>query len=166
MQFLGDPVQAGSVGKCGGGGGTAKTLSCPSGQYVIALYVRTGAYVDRIGIKCAAFDSSVVRGPAGAFKYGGGGSGHFSETRTCSGNRAYTYIETKAGGYIDKIEHIVCTKRKAAGGFGGDTERLKFTRGGIGGLYCTLECGAGEAIHKVVLRSGAWMDSIEAFCKP
>jgi hypothetical protein len=166
--------QAASVGQCGGGGGSqSKTLSCPAGQYVVGVFVRYASYTDRIGIRCAGFDAAGKRGTAGAFQYAGGTGGSYSASDTCSGNRALISLSTRAGSYVDRVTFATCELRQAGGGFPvpsgqnpSDFFDLASTVGLVGGGSCGLRCPNGEAIHRLIVRYGSWIDSIEAFCRP
>jgi hypothetical protein len=155
-------------GKCGGSGGSqSKTLSCPAGHYIVALSVRRGLYLDRIGIRCAKIDSAGERGALGSFKYAGGTGGSASRSGTCVGDQAVTYIGMFAGRYVDKVTHGVCHARRAQGGFVEDESSIDvFISGPTGGKGCHLSCSFGEALHKLVVRYGSWIDSIEGFCRP
>jgi hypothetical protein len=167
--LLADPAEAASVGKCGGGGAQhIKTLSCPAGQYVVGLFARGNpiGYVDRVGISCASFNASGVRGTPGQFQIAGGSGGSSSRTQTCEGNRAVTSIAVSAGSYVDKVNYIFCLKRQAPGGFGQSGDILDLKVGGIGGGFCVVDCPDGEAMHKLIVRYGSWIDSIEGFCRP
>ena len=165
-------VEAASVGVCGGGGGSqSTTLSCPTGQYIVGVSVRFDAYVDRIGIRCAAVDQSGHRGTLGAFQFAGGTGGSFVQSKTCSGNRAMIEILTKAGVYVDSTQEYDCETRKPQGGFDvapgkRPSEQLLVASGGHGGQLCELACSPGEALNKLIVRYGSWIDSIEAFCRP
>jgi hypothetical protein len=172
--LLSAPVQAASIGQCGGGGGSqSKTLSCPAGQYVVGVFVRYASYTDRIGVRCAAFDAQGKRGQLGAFQYAGGTGGNFDASDTCSGNRGLIGLFTRAGSYVDRVTMGICEVRKAGGGFpvpsgqnASDFFNLAETVGFVGGRSCNLRCPNGEAIHRLIVRYGSWIDSIEAFCRP
>jgi hypothetical protein len=164
-------AHAASVGVCGGSGGSqSKTLSCPAGHYVVGLFVRVGSYLDRVGIRCARIDSAGKRGKLGAFQYAGGTGGSESQSATCPGDRAVVDIGFKAGTYIDRLPSGVCEPREANAGFRSPTfeTMIRFNAGPgfSGGNNCALRCPQGEAIHRLIVRYGSWIDSIEGFCRP
>jgi hypothetical protein len=162
------PADAASVGVCGGSGGSqSKTLSCPAGQYIVGLSMRAGTYIDRIGIRCASIDSTGKRGKPGAFQYAGGAGGTDSESGTCPRSGAVTAIHMKAGSYIDRAIHGVCKARAVQGDFDAPTHTvINLYIGGTGGTDCRLLCSEGEAMHRLIVRYGSWVDSIEGFCRP
>lgn len=165
-------VEAASIGACGGGGGSqSATLSCPTGQYIVGVFARGGSYVDRIGIRCAPFTIGTgARGAPGAFQYAGGTGGSTSKSATCSGNRAVARIATRSGGYVDSATDLICVPRISSGGFsalgGSNNKFISFEVGGNGGDSCVLACPGGEAMNRIIVRYGSWIDSIEAFCRP
>lgn len=169
LTMLPGMAAAASIGRCGSGGGSqTASLSCPPGQYVVALSAKGGDYLDRLGIKCAPFNASGVRGSMAHTAGAGGSGGTESASSTCSGNRAIGYILTYSGSWVDALTSALCAQRKAAGGFDEVKfeSRLEFNVGGKHGRQCSLTCPAGQAIHKITVRYGAWIDSIEAFCQP
>jgi hypothetical protein len=161
-------AEAASVGVCGGGGGSqSKTLSCPSGQYIVGLSVRAGYFIDRIGVRCASIASTGKRGTLGAFQFAGGTGGSESDSATCRANGAVIGLDIRAGSYIDKVFAGRCRSRQAQGGFVGNPHSIVFRDiGGFRGNECVLICSGGEAIHRIIVRYGSWLDSIEAFCRP
>jgi hypothetical protein len=160
-------AHAASVGDCGGDGGSqSKTLSCPVGQYIVGLAVRTDQYLDRVGIRCASIDDTGKRGKLRAFQYAGGTGGIHSQSRTCPGNRAVTTISFDAGSYIDRLSEGSCKARQPQGGFVESLRLIPFTIGGRGGSFCFVQCSDGEAMHRIIVRYGSWIDSIEGFCRP
>jgi len=167
----GGSAQAASIGRCGGGGGPQSAqLSCPEGQYVVRLSATGGDYVDRIGIRCASFNAAGARSALGHSASAGGGGGSESATGTCPGNRAVASIWTFSGDWLDVLGSANCAQRRAAGGFGplndGTSVLMEFDVGGDGGRLCHLICPAGQAVHKITVRYGWWIDSIEVFCRP
>jgi hypothetical protein len=169
--LLSGPAGAASVGTCGGSGGSQSiTLSCPAGKYIVSVFARGASYVDRIGVRCAGFSSTGARGTLGAFQYGGGSGGTSSKSGTCSGDSAVVRIFTRAGIYLDRVRQTVCATRRAAGGFRapGGKQFFFLDIGGsnFAGSECDLQCPDGEAMHRIIVRYGSWIDSIEAFCRP
>src|SRR5215213_4603381 len=73
----------------GGSGGSAFRSDC-SGDYVVGVYLRSGAWIDSIGLKCAAFDATQgkFKLPAWNKAYHGGAGGSPQELM-CPGTDYY-----------------------------------------------------------------------------
>ena len=164
-------AEAASVGVCGGSGGSqSKTLSCPAGHYIVGLFQRRGAFVDRIGIRCASVNSAGKRGKLGAFQYAGGTGGSRSKSATCSGNRAVVDVDVFSGIYVDQLHTSICQPRQPQGAFQ-EEDPVRFISPAVdsndlAGSPCHLVCPQGEALHRFIVRYGGWVDSIEGFCRP
>lgn len=171
LPLLTGTAHSASIGRCGGDGGSQTAqLSCPSGQYVVGLSAKGGKYVDRLGVQCAPFNAAGVRRPI-AYSAGAGGTGGTqSAGGVCGGNGAFVRILGRGGAWLDKLDLARCAERKASGGFAGtegaNSTLVEFYVGGGGGRPCTLACPTGQAIHKITVRYGSWIDSIEVFCRP
>lgn len=167
--MLSDAADAASVGRCGGNGGSKTTsLSCPPGMYIIGLTAKGGDYLDHLGIKCAPFNAAGKRGAVGHTAGAGGTGGNQSVNSSCSGNRAISSLLAYSGSWVDRLASALCAERKPAGGFEGGKfdARLELDVGGSHGSQCRLSCPTGQALNKLKIRYGAWIDSIEAFCEP
>ncbi len=159
---------ASSTGRCGGTGGkNQKTLTCPSGQYVVGLQAKGDSYVDLVGIACAPIGADRKRGTVGAFMSAGPGGGRYGGSGICQGNRAVTAIRGKSGVYYDKIGDVVCNPRLATGRFDrGDHASAGVNAGGGGGGVCRMDCPSGEALYSVTVKYGSWVDSVSGQCRP
>jgi hypothetical protein len=161
---------ASSAGKCGGSGGNKTvTLTCPPGQYVIGMSARGHSYVDMVGIRCAPFLSNGKHGAPSPWKTGGPGGGTVADDTTCRNAAAVTTVHLFTGAWVDNLVSVRCRSRVLGGGFSetqGNDEEQTINVGGNGGHGCSLICPSGEALFKVTLRSGSWIDSLRGECRP
>jgi hypothetical protein len=137
----------------------------------VGITARGGSFVDRFGIQCATFKKNGVRNPPGGFKTVGSGGGSTTGSDQCGGNQAVTGITTRAGVYVDRISGGECGERTGSSGFAPfnpnlDGSDLAMSVGGSGGAPCDLQCAEGEAVFRIRVRHGAWIDSIEIVCRP
>jgi hypothetical protein len=171
LMALSSPAEAASIGRCGGNGGpSTASLSCPSGQYIIGLSAVGGRYVDKIGVRCAAFNPAGVRGPQGYSGSAGGSGGDHSASATCTGNAAIARMLARGASWLDAVANFRCDQRKPAGGFEKPASPgaglMELNVGGFRGEPCRLSCPEGQAMHMIKVRYGSWVDSIEVFCRP
>jgi serine protease len=89
----------------GGGGGTARTLTCPRDQAVSAISGRAGGFIDRLRVRCKALDSATtVTGDEDVLgRVGGNGGTEFGVIR-CPAQLAATGFAVRAGGYVDQLK--------------------------------------------------------------
>jgi hypothetical protein len=99
-----------SKGRAGGSGGGPASLSCDAGWAVIGIHGRSGALVDRLGVRCGKLgvqggtvkivEGNIRRGPSG-----GSGGAPFDDS--CPGGQVGRGLKGRAGKLVDQIE-LVC----------------------------------------------------------
>jgi len=170
--ILGLAVQsawAGGTGRCGGtGGSNQKTLTCPSGQYVVGLQGRGGTYVDLVGIACAPIGADGKRGTIGTFMSAGPGGGTNTGSGICPGRDAVRAIRGNSGIWYDYLGDGACSGRVASTGRFEDRDATTapVKVGGSGGSQCRVGCPTGEALYSITVKYGSWIDSISGQCRP
>jgi hypothetical protein len=92
------------------------------------------------------------------------GMGYNDGTGTCQGGQAVWSLETRCGWYVDKVSDLRCGGVTAERVFHGNA-RQSINAGGGTGTRTSLQCPNDQAIYKVVVKSGDWLDSIEVFCR-
>ncbi len=159
---------AGGTGSCGGGSASnTKTLTCPTGQYVVEMRAKGALYVDSIGIACAPIGANGARGTVGAFMTAGSSGGTTEKSGTCPGNGAVFTMFGASGIYYDRLDIARCAVRNASTHrFQDAGTRITIGVGGPGGITCDLPCPAGEALTSVTVKYGSWIDSISGQCRP
>ena len=151
-------------------GGTADySISCPDGEYLVGLDLRTGWYVDNIGLICARFDAGGNMITDTFDDNGDGnadvddsvvtGGGTASTTLLCPNNSVINQFGGRDGAYVDALG-ARCVNTDGTGDAGG----LNITGGGGGNLF-NLFCPDGEAATGISGRSGWWIDSAEFVCE-
>jgi uncharacterized protein YkwD len=152
----------------GGPGGTNFRREC-SGDHVVGVYVRSGLWVDAIGLKCATFDQA-----QGKFKYPpwntpyyGGGAAPIQE-HVCPNDRYVSGVMfniTREGDhpFIDFVE-LTCSP--IAGSGVATKECLQTGEGCYGQGSFVQTCPAGEAAIGIQGRSGIYVDALGLICGP
>jgi hypothetical protein len=169
----------------GGGGGGAYDMQCPSGQFVIGIYGRSGSYLDQIGLICGT-PSLVEDRSVSPFRYrvdvasagtvgptGGGGGGAFSFT--CPANSMAMRVLGRGAGYIDQLR-VECYRWDVSGS---PTAGFAITRsaatgisgsyGGSGGAPFDYLCpsasgGQPSAVRRFFGGAGSYIDRLGAWC--
>src|SRR5262245_18463072 len=151
----------------GGPGGSYFRREC-SGDHLVGIYVRSGLWVDAIGLKCATFDQAqgTFKFPPWNTPYYGAGAAPLHE-RVCpndnyvSGIR-FNITQDADSPFIDFIE-LTCT---IIAGFGGPTKDCIETGEGCyaGGFVQT--CPDGEVATGIQGRAGLYVDAIGLICGP
>ncbi len=96
-----------SKGKAGGSGGGRLNLSCDQNWAVIGIHGRSGALVDKLGVRCGKLGvqgnvAKIVEGNTMRGAGGGGGGSPFDDT--CPGGQAGRGLRGRSGALIDQIE--------------------------------------------------------------
>lgn len=95
----------------------------------------------------------------------GPGGGTRSQSGECRRNdEAVTSIIVRSGAFVDKIDYARCRDRDD-GGWRPDKGTFSLKIGGSGGGECFVTCPFGEALYKVTVKSGGWIDSISGQCR-
>jgi hypothetical protein len=166
--FCANEAAAGSTGRCGGTGGNhTKVLTCPSGQYIVGLGARGGAFVDQFSIVCQKIPVSGTPGERGDWRDAGPGGGTQSRHAFCKSKQAVLGLRVKSGSLMDKIMGFGCDPRSGSGWdstIGTDTNR-SIDIGGPGGIGCDLLCPPTEALYQVTVKYGGVIDSIKGQCR-
>jgi hypothetical protein len=156
--------------KCGGGGGTrTQTFTCGSGELLNHVKVVAGAYANRMALGCSKVGSSDPKDGKDSGFLGGPAPGYSRDNRTGSatcltGQYAWS-VETRHGWFIDAVVEIRCGPIRLLGGVSHGMDRQSINAGGSSGMHCSLQCPDDQAIYKVRVKSGDWIDSIEVFCR-
>ncbi|MCP5265174.1 MAG: hypothetical protein H6934_03650 [Burkholderiaceae bacterium] len=179
---FGTPVHATDIPIQGGPGGGYFRSLC-SGDYVVGLYLRSGAWVDAVGLKCGSFIPSEgrFRQPPWNKPYHGGGGGS-PQVGICPGERYLSAIRvdfTREGAkakFLDFIE-MTCSAVTV-----GDTMTLCLQTGNgcwhhhpnppPGPMasfmtnWGTQRCPPGQAAIGIHGRAGKFVDAIGLICGP
>jgi hypothetical protein len=164
---MADLANAGSAGRCGGTGGEhTKTLTCPNGQYIAGMAARGGLFVDEFSIACRKLPVDGSVGSLGNYISAGPGGGTKSASGECNRKHAVRRLLIKSGAFVDKIEFGKCGAREGDDeAWFGDRSSFELNIGGGGGGRCVVQCPNGEALYKVTVKYGGWIDSIRGECR-
>ena len=160
---------------------TWKEFTCGPNEFVTSITAHGHEYVEGIRVRCSKIGNSppflsvfeeganlgvVHRGVRGDSTYA-----HMS----CPSGEAVTSLSTHCGSYVDRIAAVVCKEYLPHNGAFRDTStgpvrsRRSTKRflniGGLGGNLKSLGCPTGEAVYKVKVAYGEWIDLLEVFCK-
>jgi hypothetical protein len=161
-----DVAGAGSAGRCGGtGGNNHRVLTCPDGHYVAAIGARGRSFVDEFSIACRRIPVSGQPGSLGSYKSAGSGGGTGGDSGECDKGHAVKTIMFRSGFFVDNVIAVSCGSRSGDGWTSDTQSSFDIEIGGIGGQICTIECQSNEALYKVTVRYGAWVDSVRAECR-
>lgn len=165
-------VWAGSAGSCGGPGlgTTTKTLDCGTSGYMVGVRGRGGGYVESIQLICR----KLVNGSLEEKTYLTSVAGKQNAVTNYEGmganrSQAVKEIETHCGTFVDRIDNLwfdllTNGQRSWCGGDAGVCGDY-VNGGGTAGFPKRLTCPAGELMHKLVVKSGLWVDNITAYCR-
>jgi hypothetical protein len=183
LALIACPAGAGDLPVKGGPGGSYFRSDC-SGDYVVGVYVRSGAWIDAIGLKCAPFDraSGTFKRPAWNKPYHGGSGGTMQE-RLCPPNSVVAGIRygfTRDGNRPKYLDFIVLACAKM--GQGGNVREWTTTANecistGEGcwsrhptsnstGLSFWNPCEGDQVVVGVHGRAGLFVDALGLICGP
>jgi hypothetical protein len=159
----------------GGPGGDPFRSTCASGDFLVGIYVRSGAWIDAIGLKCATFNRA--QGKFGHPPYNRpfhGGNGGEDHERVCPANSFITRIKfgfTRAGRSPKFIEYVQQSCRRVGDGSLTSVDCME-TGEGCWEFHPTAsnlralrsECPRGAAAIGVVGRAGRFVDAIGLVC--
>jgi hypothetical protein len=166
------PSVADWAGSCGGGGGDRiQILQCGTGKFIIGLAAQGATYVNRVRIRCGRIVgddeiediggwSAWAGSPSGGDAYGSSeyGAGY------CPGEGVLRGLDVYCGSYLDRIDTGGCSVYEV-GQFLWRTTSFSIKVGGRTGIRGAFECPLGEALYKIKVRSGLWIDRISGFCR-
>lgn len=161
----------------GGPGGGRFTSNC-SGDFVAGIYMRAGAWLDSIGLKCAAFNSARGTFARPAWnKAFHGGSGGAEQERVCPPNSAVTAIRfgyTRDGSRPKYIDFVQITCRQVRPPRNTTSVDCMETGDGCWMFHpgqpnlrsFSQLCPDGQAAIGINGRAGAYVDAIGLICRP
>ena len=159
-QCIGCPGTTGMPKHGGPGGSYTNTVTCPGGQFMVAIQGRSGTKVDQLSFGCQGIDPLTLM-PTGAitYYYGGGsyGGGNFGPF-VCPSQRFLTGFQGRSGTVIDNIG-MLCTDY-----FGNQYHTDTTTGGGGGSYFIDTPCPAGSAISSIYVSYGTYVDYIIPTC--
>jgi Cysteine-rich secretory protein family len=152
----------------GGPGGIYFKREC-SGDFVVGVYVRSGDWVDAIGLRCAAFDQA-----QGKFKYPPWNTPYYGsgfatiQEHICPNDR---YVSGIMFNITPESDHpfvnFVQVTCSPISGSGGPTWGCLQTGQGCNGQGAfVLDCPAGEAATGIQGRTGTYVDALGLICGP
>ena len=152
----------------GGPGGGNFTREC-SGDFIVGIYVRSGDWVDAIGLKCGIFNQTQgeFNQPPWNTPYFGGGGGADQE-RVCAKDRFVSAIRFNVTGeashpFVNFIE-LTCTP---IGGGASNTLCIQTGQGCPAAGAIVQTCPAGDpAARGIRGRTGLYVDALGLICGP
>jgi hypothetical protein len=151
------------------GGSRDYVTTCPVGEFLVGMRLRTGWYVDNIELICASFDASGNPVIETLDENGDGvndiddseitDGGETTTTLLCPDNSVINQFGGRAGAYLDALG-ARCVNVDGTGNPG-----LNIT-GGSGGNDFNLFCPGGSVATGISGRSGWWIDSASFVCNP
>jgi hypothetical protein len=177
LSMLAQPAPATDLAVRGGPGGGHFRSEC-SGDFVVGIYVKSGAWIDAIGLKCASFNSAqgtFKRPPWNKAFHGGNGGGH--QERVCPANSVVTEIRfgfTREGSKPKYLDFVALTCRKVNRERTITTVDCLATGDGCwtrhpsspAFLNYNQTCGDEEVAVGIHGRSGAYVDALGLICGP
>ena len=171
-------VGSNTSGQYGGGGGSAFSDVCPSGQVVVGVNLRTGGRVDRIQAVCGTislstttttvpYSYSVATG-TGSTLSTHGGSGGSPVSYRCPANQMVSGIFGREDSEMDAIG-VNCSTLSASGvpgsysivrGSGSSSSQY----GGSGGGAFSYSCPGGDVVRGIYGRAAARLDALGVYC--
>jgi hypothetical protein len=167
--FVTAAVQATDLPVQGGPGGSNFRREC-SGDFVVGVYVRSGDWVDAIGLKCGIFKQTqgeFSQPPWNTPYYGGTSAALQEQELVCAKDRFVSGITFNVTGeashpFVDFIE-LTCTPM--AGG-ASNTLCIHTGQGCPPAGAIVQTCPAGEAATGVRGRTGLYVDALGLICGP
>jgi hypothetical protein len=145
----------------GGSGGSSVQPTCPSNSVAVGLVGRSVAYVDALGLLCAAVNSDGSLGSAYAYGPYGGSSGT-SFTDFCPSGQVLVRINGRSYSWHDQFSGV-CAPLKTwvtSATLGSSLP----ARGGTGGNPYTETCPTGYAITALSMRAATYVDYVQGRC--
>ncbi len=166
------PAHATDLPVQGGPGGASFRTDC-SGDFVTGVYVKSGNWIDAIGLKCSEFlpAQGAFKQPPWNKSYHGGQGGTLQEASLCPANAVVTgmtigFVYDKD--YKDKRKFVryvklVCTP------LGDGSLTHVCVHSGVGcetGPLAEQNCPPGEAATGLQGRAGTYVDALGLICGP
>lgn len=168
----------------GGPGGSYFRSDC-SGDYVVGVYVRSGAWIDAVGLKCAPLlaNEGRFKHPAWNKPYHGGEGGALQPAGICPSDRYVSGVKfgyTREGSdplYVDYVE-LTCTPIARAeppnkvclqtghGCWDDPPSKPGGVMAPFSGDPFSQSCPSGEAAIGLHGRSGRFVDGLGLICGP
>ena len=158
------------AGSCGGPGigTTTKTLDCGTAAYMVGITGRAGGYVESIQLICRKMVNGTLE--ANAFTTAVAGKQNVVanyEGLAANSNQVVKGIDLHCGTFVDRIDMLwfdaIRNGQRVQCGDGGCGDFVN--GGGTAGFSKRLFCPAGELAHKLVVKSGMWIDNITVYCR-
>lgn len=136
---------------------------CPVGQYIVGLHVRSGAWMDQLGVICAAVSSTgAVSGNHSLPPHGGNGGG--PSERTCGSNQVVSAMRFTMTRADRQVKEITMACRATTGSGTG-----AFTIGAAASpqkidVFRQQGCPAGDAATGIQGRYGKHVNAIGLIC--
>lgn len=149
----------------GGGGGFTGHVTPPAVIYAVAT--RSGAYVDNIRFawyQPRRYDNLYQSGDAYGSTpgYGGGGGGD-NGWWYCPGGKGVIGIRGNSGAYVDRIG-VICGNVTNPNPVDPNNTYSPLWGGGGGGWFGEDKCTSGRIVDSFNVRSGAYVDNLQAIC--
>jgi hypothetical protein len=150
----------------GGGGGGLTGHVTPS-AVIFAVQTRSGDYVDAI-----RFGWYMPSGADNLYRSGdvwgwtpwyGGGGGALNPSFSCPAGKGVIGIRGNSGDYVDRIG-VVCGDVSNPNPTAPSNNFSPLWGGSGGGWFGEDTCGAGQLVSSFNVRSGGYLDGIQAIC--
>ncbi len=167
---LAPAADAGETAKIGGSGGTTTvSMDCGSGFIVGANADGNQdgplgmTLVRKLSFKCRQFPggegASATTTTRVATASSSGIGQVSSNSQSCGNNSAIRSLDLNAEMFIDRLNFFTCLSRANV-----ESARV-MNVGGFGGTRRFMACPTGEALFKVVARTGGAIDSLKGYCR-
>jgi len=136
---------------------------CPVGQYIVGLHVRSGAWMDQLGVICAAVSSTGAVGGKHSLPPHGGNGGVPSE-RTCSSDQVVSDMKFRMTRADRQVKEISMDCRSTTGSRTGLFTIGAAANDGNIGSFRRQSCAAGDAATGIQGRYGKHVNAIGLIC--
>ncbi len=152
----------GGIRSIGGGGGTEFDLSCGSNEVLAGVYGNSSTYINSVGARCVAVDSSGnwIGQPRNLRTTGTTVGSSYS--RTCESGWAVSGFSGRADTFVNQVR-LQCRKLDSGSTVSGLARNLARAGPNTGTQQGPFVCGASVATG-ITGRSGAWMDAFSLQC--
>lgn len=145
------------LGPVGRNGGWPFEVGCNPGTFVSGLNLRTGSFVNAIGLVCRGGGSEYSTSQFGALV----GS---ASTQSCPSGEVAVGAAGRAGQLIDSIGLVCSSEADVLAGL--ETTSSQFPpAGGLGGFPWARRCPSGMALRTVLVRTSSNVDRLRLICR-